>query len=346
MPTTMRYFSLLGTLLLLTATSFSSQRPDSAAMMADAASKFLSLTPDDQLKNVAFGFETTERTNWNFLPIPGQRKGLALKDMTPEQRIALHQLLQAALSTEGYLKAASIQQLERLQGELENRPEYRDPGLYYLSIFGQPSSEEAWGWRFEGHHLSINFSIVEGKVATTPTFMGTNPGQVRESAFSGLEVLSTEITLARQLMHLFDEKQLEKVIIAEEAPREIITGNSRVALLDNYEGLPFTEMNSDQQDLLVLIISSYVHNLEMDIAAAQHKRIKDAGLENLFFAWAGKVQDRHPHYYRIHGPNLLIEYDNTQNNANHVHSVWRDLENDFGRDYLKQHYEHSNHSNN
>ena len=341
--TTMRYLFLLGTICLLTAPSFSSLRSDSAAMMVDVAVEFLSLTPQDQLSSVVFTFETTERTNWNFVPIPGQRKGLALQDMTLGQRSALHQLLMVALSTEGYLKVTYIQQLERLLGELENRPEYRDPGLYYLSIFGEPSLQGAWGWRFEGHHLSVNFSIVNGEIATTPIFIGTNPGQVRESVFSGLEVLSTEITLARQLMQLFNESQLEKVIISEKAPKDIITGNSRVALLDSYQGIPFTEMNAEQQDLLVLIISSYIHNLDKDIAAVQLKRIKEAGLENVFFAWAGKVQEKNPHYYRIHGPNLLIEYDNTQNNANHVHSVWRDLENDFGRDYLKLHYEQSNH---
>ena len=314
--------------------------------MVEAANHFLSLVPESDVQKVSFSFETDERTNWNFVPMTGKRKGLALEDMTHEQRVALHKLLQTTLSTEGYLKVTSIQQLERLLGMLESRPDYRNPGFYYLSIFGTPSLEGAWGWRFEGHHLSLNFSMVNGKAAGSPTFLGTNPGRVHESVFSGLEILNTEIRLARQLMMLLSEDQREKATISEKAPREIITGNSRVAMLDTFEGLSFKELDADQQDLLVLLLSTYIHNMEPEAASRQLKRIKDSGLENLYFAWAGSVHEGEAHYYRIHGPKLLIEYDNTQNNANHVHSVWRDLENDFGRDYLRQHYDNNDHTRN
>lgn len=326
-------------ILLFSSVHYPLPEKDDATIMIEAAQHFLSLVAPSDLDRIAFPFEADERTHWNFVPIKGQRKGLALKNITPGQRTALHRLLQAALSTEGYLKVTSIQQLERLLGELENRLDYRNPGDYYLTIFGTPSSKGAWGWRFEGHHLSLNISIIDGKVSTTPTFMGANPGRVKESVFAGLEILSTEITLARQLMASLDEHQKEKAIIAEEAPREIITGNAREAVLDEFEGLSFTEMNESQQDGLILLISAYVGTMEANVAALQLKRIQNAGFENIYFSWAGSLADEQPHYYRIHGPNILIEYDNTQNNANHVHSVWRDLENDFGRDFLKEHYE-------
>lgn len=340
----MYYFLLLFSGWLFATPPLPHNSDDSAKKMIEAVNQFLSLVDESDTQQITFDFETDERTNWNFLPMTGERKGLALRDMTHEQRVALHKLLQTALSTEGYLKVTAIQQLERLVGELENRPDYRNPGFYYLSIFGKPSLEGAWGWRFEGHHLSLNFSMVNGQIAGSPAFLGTNPGRVHESVFSGLEVLSTEIRLARQLMMLLSEDLREKAIIAEKAPREIITGNSRVAMLDAFEGLSFKELDNDQQDLLVLLLSTYIHNMEADLASAQLKRIKDSGLENLYFAWAGSLHDGEAHYYRIHGPNLLIEYDNTQNNANHVHSIWRDLDNDFGRDYLRQHYEHSDHN--
>jgi len=342
----MHYFLLFLPVWLIANNPLPINNDDSAQKMVEAARHFLSLVPESAVQQVSFNFETDERTNWNFVPMTGKRKGMALKDMTHEQRLALHKLLQTALSSEGYLKVTSIQQLERLLGVLENRPDYRDPGLYYLSIFGSPSLEGAWGWRFEGHHLSLNFSMVNGIVAGSPAFLGTNPARVRESVFSGLEVLSTEIRLARQLMMLLSDDQRETATIAEEAPREIITGNSRVAMLDSFEGLSFKELDADQQDLLVLLLSTYIHNMEPEIASGQLKRIKAGGLENLYFAWAGSIHDGEAHYYRIHGPNLLIEYDNTQNNANHVHSVWRDFENDFGRDYLKEHYDNNDHSHN
>ena len=316
-----------------------SPRVDAATEMVAAATLFLSEVQTKDLDQVQYSFNENERTNWHFVPIKGQRKGMALEDMSQPQREAVHHLLRAALSTEGYLKVTAIQQLEQLLGELENRPAYRNPGHYYLTIFGNPGLEAVWGWRFEGHHLSINFSLINGQISTTPTFMGANPGEVRSSVFGGLQVLSAEITLARQLIQQFDENQLNKAIIATKAPRDIITGNSRQALLSSFEGLAFSEMTPHQQDGLLLLISAYVNNLAPEIAATQLKRIQSAGMDHLYFSWAGSLNPGEPHYYRIHGPNVLIEYDNVQNNANHVHTVWRDLDNDFGEDYLKNHYE-------
>ena len=319
-------------------------RLSSSERIVTATNQLVTLLSDKQRKEAMLPFETSERTSWHFVPMTGQRKGLAIQDMTPEQRLGLHALLQATLSAEGYLKIAAIQQLERLLGELENRPDYRNPGYYYLTIFGTPSLDQAWGWRYEGHHLSMNISMVNGELSVTPTFLGTNPGQVRETVFAGLEVLHEEIGIARHLMISFDDEQRDKALIADTAPREIITGNTREAMLDEITGISYHEMTPQQQSLLMLLLSTYAHNMEADIAEVHLDLIKDAGIHELHFAWAGSLSPEEGHYFRIHGPRTLIEYDNTQNNANHVHTVWRDLTNDFGRDLLRSHYDHSDHN--
>ena len=330
---------------LATSTQDGSNPISASDTIVEAANHFLSLLSEDQREQAHFPFESDERTFWNFLPLTGQRKGLSLDDMSNEQRIAMHGLLQATLSAEGYLKVTAIQQLERWLGEITNRPDYRNPGAYYLSVFGTPATDGVWGWRYEGHHLSMNISMINGEISATPTFFGTNPGQVRETVFAGLEILHEEIGLARQLMYSFDEAQQKEALIADKAPREIITGNDRVAILDHFEGIPYRDMNPQQQKLLMLLVSTYAHNLEADIAIDQLSRIREAGIDNLYFSWAGSFSPTEGHYFRIHGPKTLIEYDNVQGNANHVHTVWRDLENDFGRDLsaLRQHYDHSDH---
>jgi hypothetical protein len=232
-------------------------------------------------------------------------------------------------------------QLERILGELENNPEYRDPGQYFVSIFGTPSSEAPWGWRFEGHHLSLNFSTLGAEIAVTPAFWGSNPAKVPEGTYAGWRVLNAEIDMARSLMATFSDDQLSTVVIATDAPRDIITGNSREARLDAFEGLSYADMNQEQRGHLWALVELFAHNLKSDIAQTELDRIEEAGLENLHFAWAGSREEGAAHYYRIHGPVTLIEYDNTQNNANHIHTVWRDLADDFGRDILRAHYDQS-----
>lgn len=308
--------------------------------MVQAAQAIINITPTDQTDKLIYTFDSDERTFWNFVPMTGKRKGLSLEDMSIEQRKAVHTLLQSALSAKGYLKVTGIQQLEKLLGEFEKRPDYRDPAAYFLTIFGAPSVDSPWGWRFEGHHLSLNFSSVENELSATPAFMGANPAMVGEGPFAGMRVLREEIDVARRLMATLSPAQRSKAIIAEVAPREIITGNAREAAMETFEGLRFDELEPSQQAMLKDLLQVYAGNLTAEAAQAQMQRIEAAGFDALYFAWAGSVDDPlAAHYYRIHGPTVLIEYDNTQNNANHIHSVWRDLTNDFGRDLLHEHYE-------
>jgi hypothetical protein len=204
--------------------------------------------------------------------------------------------------------------------------------------------KQPWGWRLEGHHLSLNFSAVTSElVATTPAFLGTNPATIPFGKDRGKRILAQEEDLAFKLLNSFSREQRTQAIIATTAPRDIITGNDRKARMERFEGLPYSAMNALQQGLFLQLIGEYINNMREEIAQKQFARISGAGFERIHFAWAGMTEPGLPHYYRIHGPTFLIELDNTQDRANHIHSVWRDFENDFGEDLLKRHYETAPH---
>lgn len=316
--------------------------PDTAAEMTSAARAYLSTLGADARERGTWELDADQRFDWHF--IPREREGLPLKDMTPDQREAAHRLLGSVLSSQGYLKATGVQQLEGILGGIEGRPDFRDPEDYYVNIFGEPSAEAAWAWRFEGHHISMNVTAAGGDVPSmTPTFMGSNPHVVREGTSAGWSLLAAEEGLARDLMALLDDRRRATAIIQAEAPRDIITGNERRVSLDRYEGLRASEMTEAQRAALMTLIEEYLHNARHDIAHTEMERIREAGLENLYFAWAGPTERGEGHYYRVHGPTILIEYDNVQGGANHVHSVWRDPQNDFGDDLLRRHYEEADH---
>ncbi len=314
--------------------------PEGQQAILEAAQDFLDTLDPDALELAMMPFDSDERFNFNFVPM--ERKGLKLKDMTLQQRVAAHDLLQKALSVQGYLKTVNIMHLEDILYILEGEDRVfdRDPELYYFAFFGDPSAEEPWGWRFEGHHLSLSFTSVSNELfATTPAFMGSNPAEVRSGPYAGLRVLAKEEDLGRALVNSLSERQLSDAIIMEEAPRDIVTGSDREVMLEHKEGLPAVDMTGYQREMLWRIVEEYVHNLRPDMAEDQLERIRQAGFDRLHFGWAGGLERGEPHYYRIHGPTMLFEYDNVQNNANHIHTVWRDLENDFGEDLLRRHYE-------
>ncbi len=312
--------------------------PEGQREIREASDRVLVTLDADQRLRGMFAFDSPERFNFHFVPRP--RRGLSLKDMSPAQRTATHDLLRTALSPRGYTKVAGIIELEELLFQLSNRNPFRDPEQYFLTFFGEPSDEAPWGWRFEGHHLSLNFSSVAGGLfSSTPAFMGANPAEVRSGAASGKRVLAAEEDLGRALVRALDPSRRGQATLSASAPDDIITGADRYARLARFEGLPASAMTETQVAMLWRIVEEYAHNLHAELADAQLARIRDAGIENLHFAWAGSVEPGRPHYYRIHGPTVLFEYDNVQNNANHIHTVWRDLDNDFGDDVLRRHYE-------
>lgn len=336
-PLLVRLAALTMGAMLLTSAYY---RVNSSSVMVQAARHFLdSLTPE-QSARATFPFQEDERLNWHY--IPRERKGLPLLDMTPPQRALAHALLSAGLSQQGYIKAVTIMSLEDVLRILEKAdPNYRNPEKYYFSVFGEPSDTGTWGYRIEGHHVSQNFTVVNGRVAGTPSFFGANPAEVREGPRKGLRALAAEEDLARDLLESLTPEQKKVAIVDATAYKDILTTASRKAALEGQpSGLSAAKMTKKQLDLLDTLISDYARNMPEQLAQARLDQLKKAGT-SLFFAWAGVEQRGGPHYYRIQAPTFLIEYDNTQNNANHIHSVWRDFNGDFGLDLLAMHYQAS-----
>jgi uncharacterized protein DUF3500 len=324
----------------------------SSTAMTSAGTAFVqSLTPE-QRQQAMFAFETDERLHWHFIPTEMfARKGLLIRDMTPEQRTLAHGLMKASLSQRGYMTASSIMELETVLKAIEGaRPEVgrgaggtpqvleRNPEKYFFSVFGTPSAKSTWGWRVEGHHVSLHFTVVNGTlVASSPTFFGSNPAEVRDGPKKGLRILGAEEDAARALVDALDASQRTKAIVDATAPGDMLTmANVNISPLAP-AGLTAEAMTPAQRDLLMKLIDVYTGYMPADVAAERVAKLKKAGVEKIAFAWAGATERGKKHYYRIQGPTFLVEYDNTQNDGNHIHSVWRDFNGDFGRDLLREH---------
>ncbi|MBL8177036.1 MAG: DUF3500 domain-containing protein [Bryobacterales bacterium] len=322
-------------------------RVSSPAVMSEAAKAYLASLNADQRSKGTFDIKDQELFFWHFVPdnnlvqtVKRGRKGLTLREMTPTQRHLAQALLSAGLSQRGYIKATSIMSLEDILRIMEKDDgERRNPEKYYFSVFGEPSETGAWGFRVEGHHLSLHFTIVNGKVASTPMFMGTNPAHVKEGPRKGLRVLGREEDLGRELVQSLSADQKKTAIVAAEAYKDILTGADRkVALSGQPSGLSAAKMTAKQRQALQALLEEYASNLPEQVSQHRMDQIRKAGT-NVNFAWAGGEAVGAPHYYRVQSATFLVEYDNTQNGANHVHSVWRDLTgNEWGEDLLKAHY--------
>ena len=308
------------------------------AEMAEAANNFwVSLTPEQQEK-AGFKFEDDQRLDWHF--IPKARKGLTIKEMTPAQRDLAYAFLSSGVSHKGFMQAVTIMSLDEILKTVENgKGPLRDPENYFFSVFGKPGGSEPWGWRVEGHHLSLNFTIVDGKaVGVGPAFFGSNPAEVREGPRKGLRILGPEEDLGRALVKSLNDEQKKAAIYTATAPKDIISFNALHAMRNEEGGIAYAKLDEGQKKALVELVRDYADRMRGDVAADDFARITAAGWDNVKFAWAGGVERGEGHYYRVQGPTFLIEYDNTQNNANHVHSVWRDMTRDWGEDLLGKHY--------
>ncbi|MBI3684162.1 MAG: DUF3500 domain-containing protein [Acidobacteria bacterium] len=317
--------------------------------MSDTARAYLASLTLDQRSKGAFDFKDQERFFWHFVPdnniVQTQkrgRKGLTLREMTPSQKHLAHALLNAGLSQRGYIKATSIMSLEEILRIMENdNGERRNPEKYYFTVFGEPSEKGVWAYRVEGHHLSLHFTVIDGKVVSTPLFMGSNPAEVKQGPRQGLRVLAREEDLGRDLLKSLTTEQKKVAIVTADAYKDILTGASRkAALAGQPSGLHASKMTARQRQLLQALLEEYCSNLPDQVAQWRLDQVKKAGT-NLHFAWAGGEERGQGHYYRVHAPAFLVEYDNTQNDANHIHSVWRDIEGDWGEDLLKAHYQAS-----
>jgi hypothetical protein len=317
-----------------------------AKEMRDAATAFLATLDAGQKTAATFAFSSDERENWFFTPVP--RKGLAYFSMTDAQREAAVKLLKTGLSTKGFLKVEAIRSLEsilyEIEGEAGKKPDWdgkphRFPDRYLFTIFGTPSATDPWGWRFEGHHISQNWTVVSGAaIASSPQFFGSNPAEVRTGPKTGLRVLAAEEDLARTLLQSLDETQRAAAVVDATAPKDVLTTNKHKADRLPDVGVAYSALTPGQQQALWKVIEEYAFAQTATLGQARIAAIKKDGVDAIKFAWMGVAEKGGPHYYRVQGPRFAIEYDNTQNNNNHVHAVWRDYEGDFGRDILADHY--------
>ncbi|MDX1906085.1 MAG: DUF3500 domain-containing protein [Bacteroidia bacterium] len=331
--------SLLGLCMLGWCWQTPAAADDNTPMVRAARDWVASLTAE-QRQSALRPFESSVRYGWHV--VPKAREGVSVEMMTPAQRALVLDLLHTSLSEAGYAKATAIMELENVLRLVESRPQddrYRHPELYYMLVFGEPGSRAPWGWRFEGHHLSLSFTVAQGQVAVTPAFMGANPAEVRTGEKQGTRVLRAEEEMARALLGMLDETQLRQAVIAPAAPAEVLTLATQVVSGVPEAGIWARDMTPDQQQALRQLIRTYTHNMSPALAEAQWARIEAAGFEQLRFAWAGSLERGQAHYYRVQGPVTLIEYDNTQNNGNHQHTLWRDPAGDFGEDLLRTHLE-------
>jgi hypothetical protein len=327
--------------ILAAPVSMSSAPPTkSAIVMADAANAFLKDLNAEQKSKATFAFEDDSRFEFRYTP--RARKGLPIKEMSEAQRARAHALLKTGLSVRGYTTATTIMDLENVLRAIEpprTGPNaiVRDPELYFVSIFGTPG-KSPWGWKWEGHHVALNFTIVgDAPVVIAPNFFGSNPAVVRDGEKKGLRALALEEDTGRELLGAFTDAQRAKVIYDPKAPGENITAESREAKPLDPVGVAAADMTPAQRRLLEKVIDVYLSRVAPEVAQARLSALQKAGFDKIMFGWAGVTEVGGPHYYRVQGPTFLIEYDNTQNNANHIHAVWRDFNGDFGRDLIREH---------
>ena len=323
------------------------QRATTPAVVAARAA--LRALPDSTRTGATFAFDSTERSNWFYVPI--DRKGVTLARMTAAARARVDSLLLSGLSARGFATARSIMRHEAILHDIEaagppaGRRFVRDSNLYYLSVFGEPDASAAWGWRVEGHHLSVNYTGI-GRTAqvVSPVFFGANPAKVLSGPHAGLRILAAEEDLARELVKMLDSGRRAVAIISETALAEIETLNDPKARALKSEGLRAADMTAPQRAQLRRLLDHYAGRLSTAARAHALRDMEDGGFGELRFAWAGGTEVGQAHYYRIHGPTILVEYDDQQTNANHIHTVWRDLRHDFGGDLLAEHYRKHKHA--
>lgn len=310
------------------------QREDpSGVKITQHAQAFLKTLTDAQKQKASFPYDSKERLNWHYIPRP--RKGLPLKELDRNARKAAHALLQASLSEAGYSQALNVMSLEEVlylleKGDREKRRANRDPLKYYISIFGTPSLKGTWGWRIEGHHVSLNYTITNGKVvASTPEFFGANPALIDAGPKRKIRVLGPEEDIARQVLLLCDREQLKAAHISPKAPDDIRSKGTPQPETTPPVGLPVAKMSAAQKKLMGQLLAEYLQNMPADISRERRAKIEKAGIGNVYFAWWGDKRPNKRHAYRVQGPTFLIEYNNTQNDANHLHTVWRNMAGDF-----------------
>lgn len=328
---------------------------NAAAQMASSVNRLIrTLTPEQKAKAM-IPLKDAKREKWAFVPdkfVDGGRLGLPMKEMNAQQQILTHAIPAAALSNRGYIQAMSVMALEKILHDMENKNPIRDSELYYITIFGKPDPKGTWGWRFEGHHMSIHVTVVDGhKFSVTPSFIGTNPAKLKDGPWKGVEVLDWEEQAALRLVNSLDDDQFDKALIKLDAPlmrdgkklnpvKEILTHQESSAdrNLFKFRGIGWSDLKEDQQKFLLRLTNLYFNRFQQQVLKGTRYKGSFKDGSKLSFAWIGGKKRGEQHYYRIMTDQFVIEFVNAQNNANHVHAVWREFDGDFGKDLLGEHF--------
>lgn len=357
-----RYGLILPCILVLILTTRVYGQENYAAEIRKTANLLYHSFGELQNRSGKLNFTDTSRTQWTNLPIGLRaRKGASIGNMTIEQRKLVHRVLSVSLSSQGYLKATSIMHLDdlldRYFDSLHYKKAFNDTVYHFIKslqwshknfyfAFYEKPTDKVWGYKLEGHHLSVNFTFAGDKVSVTPFFLGTDPAEFPETEYAGWRVLGQEEDLGIKLIHLLNPVQQKKATSSVAVPGDIITSAESGKRLVDVWGIPAAEMNKNQKAILDYIIREFVFNLEYDKAMREYDAILKAGLDNVYFGWIGEYAEDKPHYFIMNGPTFLIEFDNNggpRNGANHIHAIWREKGNDFGEDVLKAHYQTEKH---
>ncbi|UCS92765.1 DUF3500 domain-containing protein [Echinicola marina] len=309
----------------------------------DLASKFLSSLNAEQRTKALLDFNHESKPSWHYFPSTMfERAGISLAELNIEQKAALFKLLKNSLSQSGYDKALKIIDLENVLAALSGNASLRDPEKYYAAFYGNPAKDPIWAWSFEGHHLSLNFTIDDQEISIAPRFMGANPATIPNGPRKGERTLREE-DRGFELLNSLNEEQKQKAIFREEAFPNIITTNKEELSPLDPVGIKFEALQLHQRSILLHLIDVYLSSMPAALAKKRMEKLKTEELNQIRFGWAGATSPGIGHYYRVQGKSFLIEFDNTQNKANHIHTVWRDFDGDFGRDLIKEHYHNADH---
>ncbi len=350
-------------LLVIAALFFSSlvHSQENVDEIRNYVQQFVSSLSFEQKKLAVLQFNDSARLKWNNLPVGLRpRAGVSVGSLTDAQRMLLHRILSASLSSQGYLKATSIMHLDNLLNmyydTLLQRKQINEEGHkrmrdlrwstqnFFLALFNAPT-DSVWGLKLEGHHLSLNFTFLKDRLAITPMFVGTDPAEYPTTEYAGWRVLGQEEDLGLRLVNSLSPQQKKKATISDKVPADIFTSAESGKRLLDYAGVKGSELNKKQQDLVLQIIREFVFNLEYEKAVTEFTKITKAGIGNIYFGWIGPYEETKPHYFVLNGPGFLIEFDNNGFNggANHIHAIWREKGNEYGEDILKSHYEKGHH---
>ncbi|NBB18473.1 DUF3500 domain-containing protein [Runella sp. CRIBMP] len=330
--------------------------------LVQTVNSFLNTLSADEMKKTVYDFNDSLRYKWTNLPVGLMpRPGIAYGSLSDKSRLAFHRVLSAMLSSQGYLKTTSIMALDDIlnslyqqsfdEGKIDQKLLKRMQdfkwayGNYFVSIWGKPDTKAPWGLNFGGHHMALSLTSDGKNITMSPYFIGTDPSEVKFGKYSGLRVLSKEEDYGFMFINSLTDAQKAVAILKQDVPKDIITSPQAKQRIEGYYGIAAKELNETQMTIFKLLIQEYTHNFEHEKAHQLMEKIMKSGIEKVYFAWIGSLDNNKPHYYIIHGPDFLIEYDNVgfQNDGNHIHAILREKGNDFGADILRQHYKTSKH---